>query len=122
MAGVQAGFRVTGHAEVARALRSLGVEVDDLKAAFAALAAEGAQVAARHAPRRTGRLAGSIRGTRARSAAVVTASVPYAGAINYGWPRRGIAAAGFMQAADSAPRAVAALEAEINRAIARKGL
>jgi len=122
----QAGFRVEGLTKVVRALQELGLEVDDLKAAFAQLAAEGAEAAARHAPTRSGALAGSIRGNRAKSKAVVTAgraSIPYAGAINYGWPRRGIAASGFMQKADAEirPKAVATLEAEINRAIQRKG-
>lgn len=121
------GVRVTGLTAVVRALLELGLEVDDLKAAFSAIAAEGARRAAGFAPRRTGRLAADIRGNRAKSKAVVTAgraSVPYAGPINYGWPARNIAPAGFMQKADEAmqPFALKQLEDEINRQITRRGL
>lgn len=121
------GFKVEGLNAVVRALQELGLETEDLKGAFSTLAAEGARVASGFAPRRSGRLAGDVRGNRAKSKAVVTAgraSVPYAGPINYGWPARGIAAAGFMQKADEQmqPRAVQLLEDEINRQIRSKGL
>lgn len=123
----EAGFRVQGLASVVRNLAALGAEVEDLKTAFAAIADEGAQLAAGYAPKRTGRLARDIRGNRAKSKAVVTAgraSVPYAGPINYGWPSRNIEPAGFMQRAsdDMEPRAIAKLETEINRLIHQKGL
>lgn len=105
----------------------MGVEVDDLKSAFSSIATEAAQIAASHAPKRSGRLAGDIRGNRAKSKAVVTAgraSVPYAGPINYGWSARNIRPALFMQAADEEmqPKAIQRLEEEINRQIALKGL
>ena len=121
------GFKVEGLSKVVRDLTAMGLEVEDLKDAFAPIAAQGAQVAAGFAPRRTGRLAGDIRGNRAKSKAVVTAgraSVPYAGVVNYGWPKRNIAASGFMQKADQVmqPRALQMLEAEIDKAIRRKGL
>lgn len=121
------GFKVEGLNKLTRDLQALGLDVDDLKDAFSAIAAEGAELAARYAPRRTGTLAGSVRGNRAKNKAVVSAGrarVPYAGPINYGWPARGIAAAGFMQKADQAmqPKALAQLEIEINRAITRRGL
>lgn len=121
------GFKVVGLNAVVRDLAALGLEVEDLKNAFSTIAAEGAQVAAGFAPKRTGRLAGDIRGNRAKSKAVVTAgrvSVPYAGPINYGWPARNIAANGFMQRTDAVmqPVAIERLEQEINRQIARRGL
>lgn len=121
------GFRVEGLTSVVRGLQRLGLDVDDLKDAFAKISSEGAQIAAQHAPRRSGRLAGDVRGNRAKSKAVVTAgraSVPYAGPINYGWPRHGIAPALFMQAADAEmqPRALVLLEDEINRKIRERGL
>lgn len=121
------GFRVAGLNAVVRDLQGMGLEVEDLKVAFSTIAAEGAQVASGLAPRVTGRLAGDVRGNRAKSKAVVTAgrrSVPYAGPINYGWPARNIAPSGFMQKTDEvmAPRALAMLETEINRQIAKKGL
>jgi len=127
MAGT-VGFKVEGLPKVVRDLQSLGLEVDDLKDAFSEIAREGAQIAAGFAPHRSGALAGSIRGNKAKSKAVVTAgrgrAVPYAGAINYGWPRRGIAPQGFMQKADAAmrPRALSELESAINRKIKERGL
>lgn len=121
------GLRVTGLSQVVRALKDLGLDVDDLKDAFGAIAKEAADRASRHAPRRSGRLSGDIRGNRAQSKAVVTAgrsSVPYAGPINYGWPARGIAANPFMQRADEEmqPRSIELLEDGINTAIRRRGL
>lgn len=123
----EVGFRVEGLGQVVAGLQALGLDVDDLKGAFSEIAAEGAEVASAAAPRRGGRLAGDVRGNRAKSKAVVTAgraSVPYAGPINYGWPTRHIGASGFMQAADDAmrPRAVQLLEDEINKAIRTRGL
>lgn len=121
------GFRVDGLNQVVRALQEIGLQVEDLKGAFSPIAAEGARVAARLAPRRTGRLAGDVRGNRAKSKAVVTvgrASLPYAGAINYGWRAHGIEPSLFMQRADSEmrPFALSRLEDEINRQIRRRGL
>lgn len=123
----RAGFYVSGLSAVTRALLEIGFEVDDLKNAFSSIADEGARQAARFAPKRTGTLAGDIRGNRARSKAVVTAgrvSVPYAGPINYGWAKHNITASGFMQKADEAmqPFALKRLEEEINSQIARRGL
>lgn len=122
-----AGVRVTGLNETVRALQRLGVEVDDIKDVMADIAAEGAKLAAQKAPRRSGRLATTVRGNRAKGKAVVTAGkakVPYAGAINYGWQRRGIKGSFFMQKADEAlaPIAVQKLEAGIDRLINGVGL
>lgn len=127
MASNQTGIRVTGLTSVVRALQALGLEVDDLKDAFSKIAREGAASAARYAPRRTGRLAGDIRGNRAKSKAVIAAgraSVPYAGPINYGWAKRNIAPSGFMQKADEdmKPRSLQMLEQEINTQIRKRGL
>src|SRR5215207_5152 len=127
MARAGFGFKVEGLAEVVRALLAIGLEVDDLKDAFSAIAAEGARVAAGFVHSRSGRLAGTLRGNRAKSKAVVTAgraAVPYAGPQNYGWSARNIVGQGFMQRTDAAmtPRSVALLENEINQVIRRKGL
>lgn len=126
MAGRE-GFKVEGLTRVTRALKDLGLEVDDLKNAFSKISSLAAEKAAGHAPKKSGRLAASVRGNRAQSKAVVTAgraAVPYAGPINYGWPARGISASGFMQKTDEEmrPRAVQLLEDEINAAARRKGL
>lgn len=119
------GFKVQGLTQVVRALQGMGLEVDDLKDAFSSIASEGARHAAAFAPVRTGRLAADVRGNRAKSKAVITAgraSVPYAGPINYGWPRRNIAPSLFMQKADQVmqPRALQLLEDEINQKIREK--
>lgn len=121
------GLKVEGLAQVVRALDQFGLDVDDLKDAFSAIARTGAGVMARHVPHRTGRLASNVRGNRAKSKAVVAiggASVPYAGPIQWGWPKRNIAAAGFFEATDREmnPVAIQMLEQEINRKIAQRGL
>lgn len=120
------GFKVEGLSQTVRDLQALGLEVEDLRAAFSKIASEGAAVAARHAPVVSGRLRGSIRGNKAKSKAVVAAGskakVPYAGVINYGWPRRNITASGFMQKADAEmrPQAIEMLEDEINKQIRKR--
>lgn len=122
---MRTGFQVQGLTSVVRALKQMGLDVDDLKDAFSKIASEGAQRAAAYAPKRTGRLAGDVRGNRAQSKAVVTAgraSIPYAGPINYGWRARGITPSLFMQRADKdmQPVAIQRLEEEINRKIREK--
>jgi hypothetical protein len=124
---LQGGVRVEGLGRLTRDLEQLGLDVEDLKDAFGSIAAQGARLASSFAPHRTGRLAASIRGNRAKSKAVVTAGrarVPYAGPINYGWPARKIGPALFMQKADDAmrPRALDELEQAITAAIRRRGL
>jgi len=121
-------LRVSGLASTVRALVDMGIEVDDLKDALGDIAHRGAFEAAREAPRRTGALAGTARGNRARSKAVISAGykarVPYAGPINYGWSARNISPNGFMQRAERRllPYASRALERNINALIRRKGL
>lgn len=120
-------MRISGLNEVVRGLQKAGVEVADLKAAFKAISSEGAAIAAALAPKRTGRLAGNIRGSTAKNKAVITAGgarVPYAAVVNYGWPARNIGASGFMQAADMRlrPTAVRDIEQALNSALARVGL
>lgn len=122
-----ASVRVDGLNAVIRGLIAVGVEVDDLKGAFSSVAARGARLAAIFAPKQSGRLAGDIRGNRARSKAVITAgrsSVPYAGPINYGWAKHNITPSGFMQRADKVlqPYAVRQLQNGIDLAIRKRGL
>jgi len=126
MAGGE-GVRVQGLNALTRDLQKLGAEVDDLKDVFGEIAREGAELASSFAPVRTGRLRDTLRGNRAKNKAVITAGrarVPYAGAINYGWPTRNITGAMFMQKADAelSPRAVDMLDAGIDRIIERLGL
>jgi hypothetical protein len=121
------GVRLSGLNETVRALQRAGADVDDLKDTMAEIAALGARTAASLAPKRSGRLSGSIRGNRAKSKAVVIAGrarIPYAGAINYGWPRRSIRASHFLQRADPViqARAVPMLEQGLDEAIRNAGL
>lgn len=93
MAGAQ--LRVEGLNNMRRTLKRAGVEVQGLKEAHAAAAQVVANRAAPNTPQRTGRLAGSLRPAGQVGMAVVRAgraSVPYAGAIHWGWPARGISA------------------------------
>jgi hypothetical protein len=93
------GVRVEGARDLRRQLRAAGHDLGDLKAAHRAAADIVAADAARRAPKRTGRLAGNIRGSGTQTAAIVRvggARVPYANPIHWGWPRRGIAANRFV--------------------------
>jgi hypothetical protein len=121
------GVRITGLREVVRGLEKMGVEVDDLKDAFTSISQEGARLAAGFVNSLTGRLAGTVRGNRAKSKAVIAAgrsSVSWAGPQNYGWTRRNIKAQGFMQEADEIlqTRSRVLLEDALTRAVRRSGL
>lgn len=128
-------LRVEGLTPLVRQLIALGLDVDDLKDAFAELAKRGERIAAGYAPvgsaasrdPHPGQLKSDIRGNRARSRAVVTAgraNVPYAGPINYGWPAHHISGAGFMQKVDDewGPFGALFLERSISDLIRRRGL
>ena len=121
------GVRVSGLNEVVRSLQAIGLELTDLKDAFGKISAEAAHKASSFAPKKTGRLAGNIRGSKTKNRAIVTAGgarVPYAAAINYGWGAHHITPARFMQRADDAMRdkALDMLDDAINAAIKKKGL
>ena len=80
-------------------LKRAGVDLDDMKEANAKVGNIVAGAAESRAPRRSGKLAASIRSARqARRARVVAgrASVPYAGPIHWGWPARNITAQPFL--------------------------
>lgn len=83
------GVRIDGLNQLVRGMQKAGVEVDDLKGAFGAISDEGARLMSSFAPRRSGALAGTIRGNRAKNKAVVMAGkgkVRWAGSTNWGWP------------------------------------
>lgn len=119
--------RVEGLNRLVREMSALGVDITDLKGLFGDLAAKGARLAASFAPRRSGALAASVRGNKAKNKAVVkagSAKVRYAPVQNYGWPRRGVKASLFMQRADDVltPEALRGLDSELTRLIAARGL
>lgn len=119
--------RVEGIGELSRQLEAAGVQVADLRAAFSGIAEEGRTLAAGFAPRRSGRLAASIRASKSRNYATVSAGgrgIRYAGPINYGWPKRNITGAGFMQKADAAlrPRVLRELVTAVDRLLRERDL
>lgn len=124
MAAPNAGVRVEGLRELRRGLKQLGEDTSDLKEANAAAAAIVAAAAAARAPKRTGRLAASVKGNRAVGRATVRgggAQVPYAGPIHWGWPARGIDGQPFVVDAAQATEPVwlPAYQAALDRAVDR---
>lgn len=118
---------VSGLREITRAMEKAGVDVEELKDAMGAVAAEAATTMQGFVPTRTGRLRGSVRGNRAKGKAIVTAGtarVPYAGAVQYGWPRRNIKPARYVERTDAVmdDRAAAILEAGWEEIANRNGL
>lgn len=88
-------LEVQGAAQLRRALKRAGLDVQDLKDAHKQVADMVARRSAQAVPRRTGRLAASVRTAGTASAAIVRAgraSVPYAGVIHWGWPGHHITA------------------------------
>jgi hypothetical protein len=119
--GQGAGFtvRVENGREFRRALRAAEADMNDMKAAHARVAGYVAGVAATMAPRRTGRLAGSIQGNRAQATAKVYSRLPYSGPIHWGWPARNIPARQFLVTAAGTTRPTwqAMYEAELARIV-----
>lgn len=120
----RAGVEVEGLAQLRRSLRGLGEDLADLKDANRDAARVVATAAAARAPRRTGRLAASLRPARAAAAASVvagSAQVPYAGPVHWGWPARHIEGNPFaMQAADATRHVwLPIYERELQRALDR---
>lgn len=120
--------RVEGLNKLIRDLEQLGGDVEDLKDVFAGIAEKGARLASGFAPRLTGALGLSVRGNRSKNKAVVAAGsasrVPYASVINYGWAKRNIAPARYMQRADDAlqPIALRDLDEGLEAAVRKRGL
>lgn len=83
--------KVEGAARLRRTLKQAGDDLSNLRAAHA----QAAKIAAGavNAPRVSGALASTVRSSGTKTAGILRAgkaSVPYAGAIHWGWPRRGI--------------------------------
>jgi hypothetical protein len=85
--------RVEGARELRKALKSVEGGLADLKATHNKIAQVVVPAGKSGVPRRTGRLADSIRGTGTKTASIVRAGgarVPYANPIHWGWPARNI--------------------------------
>jgi hypothetical protein len=94
-----AGLRVEGARNLLRTLKRAGIEINDLRVAHGAASQVVAEKARVNAPKVTGRLAASVRGSGTKAAALTragNASVPYAGPIHWGWPARNIQAQPFL--------------------------
>lgn len=91
----QTVVQVEGLRELKRRLRRIEGGLADLKTEHRWVSDFVLGRARPSAPRRSGRLAATMRGSGTVSASVLrvgTARVPYAGPIHYGWPARDIAA------------------------------
>lgn len=118
----ETGVRIEGLDELARTMKRAGVDVDELKDAHWRAAQIVAARAAQTAPRRSGKLAGSVRAARQVKRARVQAgraSVPYAAPIHWGWPTHNIDANPFMSKAAQAtePEWVAAYLDDVQKAL-----
>lgn len=86
---------VTGLHEAMRALKQAGADMSEMNDLMHEIGEIVARRARSLAPVRTGRLRASLRAGKGRTKAVIRAgystSVPYAGVIEYGWPKRNIA-------------------------------
>lgn len=80
---------VVGQRRFVQTMRKAGADMDELKEVNAQAARVALPAVQSLVPRKSGKLAGSIRAGATKRAGVVRAgrkSVPYAGVINYGWP------------------------------------
>lgn len=90
----QPAMRVEGARTLRATLKAAGIGVQDLKDAHKVVADQVLRDARPVAPRRTGRLAASMRSSGTQAAAIVRAGgarVPYANPIHWGWEKRNIA-------------------------------
>lgn len=101
MAGKPA-VKVTGVVEFQKAVRKMARDVSDLSTTNRSAGERVAASARSHAPRLTGRLAGTIHVAEVERMRVVVeagSGVPYAGPIHNGWPAHNITAQPFMDEA-----------------------
>lgn len=84
---------VVGQKRFVQTMRKAGADMKELKGVNRQAADIALPAVQRLAPRRSGRLAASIRAGATQKAGVIRAgrkTVPYAGPVNYGWPKHGI--------------------------------
>lgn len=117
---VSGTVRVPGLRRLRADLKRAVGNLDDLKTAYAAAAAFVAGASRTRAPRRTGRLAGKVKGNRAAGRASISVpGVVYAGPVHWGWPAHGIDPQTFIVDAAQATEAqwLPAFEADVNKAL-----
>lgn len=115
---------IDGARELRRTLRAAGDDMEDLKAAHLAAANIAASAARARAPRLTGALAGDIRASGTKTAGIVRAGrkrIPYAGAVHWGWPARGMKARPYITegAQQTEPVWVPLYQKEIDKALSK---
>lgn len=93
--------------------------LQELTSAHSQASAVIASAVAAAAPRRSGRLASSVRASRGPTGAAVDVGAPYAGPIEWGWPSRNVDASHFaMNAArQTEPQWVKFYEADVQKAL-----
>lgn len=122
------GIRVEGAANLRRTMRRAGEDLQDIKDAHAAAGAIVGGRARAEAPRRSGRLAASVRWSGTNTTATIRAGfarVPYAAPIHWGWPARGIKSQPFISEAATSTEAqwTALYEQAVERILGRvKGI
>ena len=124
----QAGVTVQGLREVVRGMERLGVDVQDLKAAFNKIGTKAQAQATMNAPKVSGRLAGTVRQSKRKNAVILMAGynskrLRYAAVHEYGWPARGIPAKRYMRRTveQLGGYAVQELEDELRALVRKRG-
>lgn len=123
------GLRLEGAPRFKRTLKQAGQELDDMKTAHKSAAGIVASRASSWAPSVTGRLAGSVRASGTKTAAIVRAGnnrkskagVPYANPIHWGWRARNIRPNPFLSysAQSTEPTWLPLFMKELNQAISK---
>jgi hypothetical protein len=122
------GTRVEGLRDLVSALQKAGADLADVKDLMGSIADKAKGYAASAVPVRTGALKRTLKASRAKNYASVSAGnnrkVPYAKPINFGWVKRHIKASNFMQKADQRLRKElpTMLEAGVNKILTERGL
>ena len=96
---LETGIRIEGLDALVRTMRKAGVDISELKAAHIRAGQIVADRAAELAPRRSGKLAGSVRPAKQAKRARIqagSAKVVYGNPIHWGWPARNIEANPFI--------------------------
>jgi hypothetical protein len=88
---------VEGAAELSASFRRASSDLEHMNDSHSRVGGFVVTQAKMAAPRRTGRLAGSIRATATGSDVTIGSGLIYAGVIHNGWPRHGITANPFLR-------------------------
>lgn len=89
--------QIVGARRLRATMKRAGVDLGQMSAAHQQVGSIVIAASSPLAPRKSGRLATSLKATRTRASAVVKSNVIYAGVQEYGWPARNIAASAFVR-------------------------